>query len=204
MTSPNPEIKRYFARRVTKELIASLAPVSEYPSAQDNSGFWGLASKIGDVFKDLLGGALNKEKPASISSYQGSKVGATLQNPYGFFLVVNHQGRITVVTDPGKYAPAADAEVFLVADLVGLPIARITGDIQKSFLDTTPGEFVASQYAINLWLDPSVTAWVDTELSPEESRQAAERVGRFLTNFMIGKNDLTVEEFCKLAEFFYS
>ena len=201
MTTSNLDNKRYFVRRVTKELIASLAPASEYPAAQDSSGFWGLASKIGDVFKDLLGGALNKEKPESISSYQGSKVGATLQNPFGFFLVVNHQGRITVVTDPGKYAPAADAEVFLVADLVGLPLARITGDIQKSFLDTTPGEFVASQYAINLWLDPSVTAWVQTEITEEESRQAAERVGRFLTNFMIGKNDLTIEEFCKLAEF---
>lgn len=201
MTTSNPDNKRYFVRRVTKELIASLAPASEYPAAQDNSGFWGLATKIGDVFKDLLGGALNKEKPESISSYQGSKTGATLQNPYGYFLVVNHQGRISVITDPGKYAPAADAEVFLVADLVGLPLARITGEIQKSFLDTTPGEFVASQYAINLWLDPSVTAWVQTELTPEESRQAAERVGRFLTNFMLGKNDLTIEEFCKAAEF---
>lgn len=201
MTTSNLDNKRYFARRVTKELIASLAPATEYPAAQDSSGFWGLASKIGDVFKDLLGGALNKEKPESISSYQGSKAGATLQNPFGFFLVVNHNGRITVVTDPGKYAPAADAEVFLVADLVGLPLARITGEIQKSFLDTTPGEFVASQYAMNLWLDPSVTAWVQTELTEEESRQAAERVGRFLTNFMIGKNDLTIEEFCKMAEF---
>ncbi len=201
MTTSNLDNKRYFVRRVTKELIASLAPASEYPAAQDSSGFWGLASKIGDVFKDLLGGALNKEKPESISSYQGSKAGAALQNPFGFFLVVNHQGRITVVTDPGKYAPAADAEVFLVADLVGLPLARITGEIQKSFLDTTPGEFVASQYAINLWLDPSVTAWVQTEITEEESRQAAERVGRFLTNFMIGKNDLTIEEFCKMAEF---
>ncbi len=201
MTTSNLDNKRYFVRRVTKELIASMAPAAEYPTAQDNSGFWGLAAKIGDVFKDLLGGALSKEKPESISSYQGSKSGATLQNPYGFFLIVNHQGRITVVTDPGKYAPAADAEVFLVADLVGLPLARISGDIQKSFLDTTPGEFVASQYAINLWLDPSVTAWVETELTPEESRQAGERVGRFLTNFMIGKNDLTIEEFCKTAEF---
>ena len=201
MTTSNLDNKRYFVRRVTKELIASLVPVSEYPTAQDNSGFWGLATKIGDVFKDLLGGALNKEKPESISSYQGSKSGATLQNPYGYFLVVNHHGRITVITDPGKYAPAADAEVFLVADLVGLPIARITGDIGDSFSKPSTGEFVASQYAINLWIDPAVTAWVQTELTSEESRQAAERVGRFLTNFMIGINDLTVEEFCKLAEF---
>lgn len=201
MTNPNPENKRFFARRVTKELIASLVPASEYPAAQDNAGFWGLASKIGDVFKDLLGGALGKEKPENISSYQGSKAGASLQNPFGFFLVVNHQGRITVITDPGKYAPAADAEVFLVADLVGLPIARISGELQKSFLDTTPGEFAPSQYAINLWLDPGVTAWVNTALDENESRQAAERIGRFLTNFMIGKNDLTVEEFCKNAEF---
>jgi hypothetical protein len=201
MTNPNPENKRFFARRVTKELIASLVPASEYPAAQDSAGFWGLASKIGDVFKDLLGGALGKEKPENISSYQGSKAGASLQNPFGFFLVVNHHGRITVITDPGKYAPAADAEVFLVADLVGLPIARISGELQKSFLDTTPGEFAPSQYAINLWLDPGVTAWVNTTLDEHESRQAAERIGRFLTNFMIGKNDLTIEEFCKNAEF---
>ena len=201
MTNPNPENKRFFARRVTKELIASLVPASEYPAAQDSAGFWGLASKIGDVFKDLLGGALGKEKPENISSYQGSKAGASLQNPFGFFLIVNHNGRITVITDPGKYAPAADAEVFLVADLVGLPIARISGELQKSFLDTTSGEFVPSQYAINLWLDPGVTAWVNTTLDENESRQAAERIGRFLTNFMIGKNDLTVEEFCKNAEF---
>jgi hypothetical protein len=201
MTNPNPENKRFFARRVTKELIASLVPASEYPAAQDSAGFWGLASKIGDVFKDLLGGALGKEKPENISSYQGSKAGASLQNPFGFFLIVNHNGRITVITDPGKYAPAADAEVFLVADLVGLPIARISGELQKSFLDTTPGEFAPSQYAINLWLDPGVTAWVNTTLDENESRQAAERVGRFLTNFMIGKNDLTLEEFCKNAEF---
>ena len=201
MTNPNPENKRFFARRVTKELIASLVPASEYPAAQDSAGFWGLASKIGDVFKDLLGGALGKEKPENISSYQGSKAGASLQNPFGFFLIVNHNGRITVITDPGKYAPAADAEVFLVADLVGLPIARISGELQKSFLDTTPGEFAPSQYAMNLWLDPGVTAWVNTALDENESRQAAERIGRFLTNFMIGKNDLTVEEFCKNAEF---
>ena len=200
MTNPNPENKRFFARRVTKELIASLVPASEYPAAQDSAGFWGLASKIGDVFKDLLGGALGKEKPENISSYQGSKAGASLQNPFGFFLVVNHQGRITVITDPGKYAPAADAEVFLVADLVGLQIARISGESVKTSLDATPGEFTPAQYAINLWLDPGVTAWVNTELDEHEGRQADQRVGRFLTNFMIGKNDLTVEEFCKIAE----
>jgi hypothetical protein len=201
MTNPNPENKRFFARRVTKELIASLVPASVHPAAQDNAGFWGLASKIGDVFKDLLGGALSKEKPENISSYQGSKVGASIQNPFGFFLVVNHQGRITVITDPGKYAPAADAEVFLVADLVGLPIARITGDIGDSFSNPSAGEFKASQYVINLWIDPAVTAWVDTALSPEESHQAAQRVGRCLEHFMIGKNDLTVEDFCKQAKF---
>ncbi len=201
MTTSNLDNKRYFVRRVTKELIASLAPASEYPAAQDSSGFWGLASKIGDVFKDLLGGALNKEKPESISSYQGSKAGATLQSPFGFFLVVNHQNKITVITDPGKYAPAADAEVFLVADLVGLPLARITGEIPRSTFDSSPGEYVPPQYAINLWIDPAVTAWVNTEITEEESHQARQRVGLFLNKFMLGKNDLTIEEFCEAAQF---
>ena len=82
MTTSNLDNKRYFVRRVTKELIASLVPVSEYPTAQDNSGFWGLATKIGDVFKDLLGGALNKEKPESISSYQGMAFGPQLYQEY--------------------------------------------------------------------------------------------------------------------------
>lgn len=199
MSTNNIDTKRYYVRRVTKELIASLLPANEYPAAQELSGFWRFAAKIGDAFKDLLGGALSKDKPDGISKYSGAKAGSKIQTLYGYFIVVIFQGKIQVFTDPGRIAPPVGAEVFLVADLVGLPLARVTGQIEKSFLDTTPGETSQVQYAINLWLDPGLSAWSTTDLSEQEEREAQQRIGRFLQTFMAGRNDLTIDEFCQLA-----
>lgn len=207
MNSDNQEIyTRYFVRRITKELIEQLVPRSH--TTPQNDSVWGAiqdgAAKIGMGVMDVVRAALFIKKPDP-DLYPKSVKSRGFPNTYGFFIVSIHQGRVTVETDPATKTIPAGAEVFLVADLVGLPLARITGQIQKSIMDTNPGQVSAANYAIDLWLDPGVTSWSSSPTNfesnlDERKKQDDQRVGRFIQSFMAGRNDLTVEEFCNLAQ----
>ena len=197
---------RYFVRRITKELIEQLVPKTHTTPQSDSS--WGAiqegAAKIGLGVMDVVRAALFIKKPDP-ELYPKSVKSQSFPNTYGFFIVSIHQGKVTVETDPATTKVPAGAEVFLVADLVGLPLARITGQIQKSIMDTNQGQYSAANYAIDLWLDPGVTSWSSTQTNPEANsderkKQNDQRVGRFIQSFMAGRNDLTIDEFCNLAK----
>ena len=196
---------RYFVRRVTKELIEQLVPGSK---TSENNSTWGAiqegAAKIGMGVMDVVRAALFIKKP-DINLYPKSIKNGSFPNTYGFFIVSINQGKVTVDTDPATKTIAAGSEIFLVADLVGLPLARITGQIEKSILDINPGQSSAANYAIDLWLDPGVTSWSSNPTNPESDfeerkKQNDQRVGRFIQSFMAGRNDLTIDEFCNLAK----
>ena len=206
MTTDNQEqASNYFVRRVTKQLLQELVPEGYVESravgSSDENGFdalWDGAQKIGRGLKEIFGGAVFHTKPKSFI-----KSGRKVPNIYGYFLVEIAGGKVTVNTNFIK--PTPGAEVFLVADLVGLPLARIEGQVEKSFLDAAPGQFTAASYAVDMWLDPGLTSWSSQPTNPQEDktqreREDDQRVGRFLQAFMQGRDDLTIEEFCRVAK----
>ena len=204
-------LDRFFVRRLTPALIDSLSPkgVSEgtAKSQTDGSAWDSLkdaAKKIGVGILDVFKVAMFDKRPDSSKYPKSVKVGS-VPNLYGYFLVTIDQGKIEVITDAGKYSPPKGAEIFLIADLVGLPIARLLGTVGQSELDDVLGEVSNSNYAISLWLDPGVTSWSNNPTNTntdkdERSKQDQERVGRFLQYFMQGRDDLTIEDFLTKAK----
>jgi hypothetical protein len=202
---------RFVVRRLTSSLINSLCPRDSLGEPFKSSGegtAWDsikdAAKKIGVGIIDMFKVAMVEKKPDA-TKYPKSVKGGRVPNLYGYFLVIIDQGKIDVVTDAGKYSPPKGAELFLVADLVGLPLARITGSIGRSEFDTSAGEISDAQYAINMWLDPGVTSWskiptVNSTNKDDKLKQDQERVGRFLQHFMEGRDDLTIEDFLLLAK----
>ena len=207
MNSENQEnYTRYFVRRVTKELLAKLVPDPQSHAKNDSA--WGAiqdgASKIGVGIFDVLRAALFIKNPDT-SLYPKSLKSSTFPNTYGFFIVSIYQGKVTVYTDPATKTIQAGAEIFLVADLVGLPLARVTGGVEKSMMDVVPGQISAASYAIDLWLDPGVSSWSNNPINSqgsteEQKKQNDQRVGRFIQTFMSGRNDLTIDDFCESAK----
>jgi len=206
MTTDNQvQDSNYFVRRVTKKLLQDLVPDGyvepQVIASANQTGFdtlWDGAKKIGRGIKEIFGGAVFSSKPKTFNQ-SGKKV----PNIYGYFLVEITSSKIIVNTDFVK--PTPGAEVFLVADLVGLYLARIEGQVEKSFLDTAPGQFTAASYAIDMWLDPGITSWSNQPTNPQvdnaqREREDQQRVGRFLQVFMQGRDDLTIKEFCKIAQ----
>lgn len=198
---------RFFVRRITKELIECIAPAKSYTtpksSSEDPSNLWGAARELGIGILDLLKGILFLANPDRETYLKNHKSHA-FPNVYGYFVVIVNKGEISVLTDPNSQVPKVGSEVFIVADLVGLPLARLTGDLAHTNLDPIYGQVTATKYAIDLWLDPGVSAWHSGEgngvtRSPTLSHQYKERVGRFLQVFMDSRDSLTVEEFCQIA-----
>lgn len=187
---------RYFARRLTNDLIKELVPTSTFNSPEEKAtglkAIWEGASSIGVGLKSLLHGALFSKKQAAINSYPKGSRGPSFPNIYGYFVVVQDKGRIRVFNDPGLIAPPKDSEIFLIADLVGLSIARILGTANQSAfsVDASPGQKSAGEFAIDLWLDPG-----ELKADGAISKEAEERLGRFLQSFMSGRDELTVEDF---------
>lgn len=187
---------RYFARRLTNDLIKELVPTSTFNSPEDKAtglkAIWEGASSIGVGLKSLLHGALFSKKQAAINSYPKGSRGPLFPNIYGYFVVVQDKGRIRAFNDPGLIAPPKDSEIFLIADLVGLSIARILGTANQSAfsVEASPGQKSAGEFAIDLWLDPG-----ELKADGAISKEAEERLGRFLQSFMSGRDELTVEDF---------
>jgi hypothetical protein len=200
-------ITRYVARRLNKKLLDSLMPpASDIPTLthaivkEETTGLgavWEGAVKIGVGIKTIFQNLLFDKKVKPINQYKKGSSGPAFANMYGYLMVVLDKGRVRAYKDPGLQAPPKEAEVFLVADLVGLSLARISGKVSTSQLSAgrATGQFDEGLYAIDLWLDPGQTN-TDGQLSPD----AEERLGRFLQTFMTGRDELTLEEFCQISE----
>jgi len=197
------EYSPYYVRRLTPLLLKSLIPEfaagANKPEKSDES-FWDFVKKAGVAIKDIFKAALFQKKDESPATARKLKKGE-IPNTYGYFLVSIHQGQIEVYTDPGVHTPSAGSELFLVADLVGLPLARISGGFEKNIFSSAKGQSTSAHYAVDLWLDPGISSW--DQKTPSNLRllqgQDKERVGRFIQTLMFGRDDLTIDEFCREA-----
>jgi len=201
-------VTRYVARRLNKKLLDSLMPPASAVDAsnppvnkgkEESTGFsaiWEGAKKIGVGLGAIFQNLLSTKKTTPISQYKKGASGPAFANLYGYHLVVLNEGRITVFKDPGLQAPPKTAEVFLIADLKGLSLARISGTVNaKGFNGRSVGQVEQGIYAIDLWLDPG-----EIGVGGQPSPEAEGRIGRFLQNFMSGRDDLTLEDFCERAQ----
>jgi hypothetical protein len=209
MTANDDQIvTRYVARRLNKKLLDSLMPPASDTSAQNApvnkdkeevSGWgalWEGAKKIGVGLGAIFQNLLSTKKTIPINQYKKGASGPAFANLYGYHLVVLNEGRIKVFKDPGLQAPPKTAEVFLIADLKGLSLARINGAVNaKTFNERSVGQFDQGIYAIDLWLDSG-----EISTGGQPTLEAEERIGRFLQNFMAGQDDLTLEDFCERAQ----
>jgi hypothetical protein len=207
-TNDDQIVTRYVARRLNKKLLDSLMPpasavdASNPPVNKDKeeptgfSAIWEGAKKIGVGLGAIFQNLLSTKKTTPISQYKKGASGPAFANLYGYYLVVLNEGRIKVFKAPGLQAPPKTAEVFLIADLKGLSLARVSGTVNtKDFNGRSVGQFDQGIYAIDLWLDPG-----EIGVGGQPSPEAEGRIGRFLQNFMSGRDDLTLEDFCERAQ----
>lgn len=195
---------QYFVRRITPQLVADLIgddagdARERTESATGWDRFLSGASQIGVALKEVIGGALFGSKPKSARDYRKrtSGGGTTTKNVCGYFLVVENGGKIEICRDPDNHTFPKGANVYIVADLVGMPIARLSGKAQTSAMSvvSTIGQRTDAQYIIDLWLDPGEGA--NNELDGD----AAERLGRFLSQVLAGRDSLTVDELTRAAD----
>lgn len=193
--------QKYFARKLTPEVIAELFP--DFKFDKDASSASRLqkvkegTSSVTSGISSFLHSLLFSEKPKANSQQSGGKVGPKFPNLYGYYLVVKDSDGIKVFNSAAAAQYPKNADLFLIADLVGLPIARILGKHKPDRLSPAsgPGQATDGEYAIDLWLDPGTPA-KDGAVSSEVS----DRIGRFIQNFLSNQTQLTVEDFCRQSE----
>ena len=193
----------YCVRRLTTQLIKDLTPQNDEKVQKSDgkaSSLWDTAKNVGIAIKEIFRAALFQKAPDTKSINRSLKKNE-IPNTYGYFLVTITNGKIEVFAEPGAQAPSSGSEMYLVADLVGLPIARITGEFEKSLFSTAQGRLTSAHYAVDLWIDPGISSWDEKDKTNTKtlSVQDQERVGRFIQALMDGRDDLTIAEFCELA-----
>lgn len=197
----------FVARRVTRALLEELIPgstsVADVKATSPSSvitKIYEAAKFAGVSISNALGGVLSFGGDRSIKSYNADKKRGGRTNLFGSYLVCLQNDKITIIDGKGFLAPPKDGELFIIADFVGLPIARINGSIGSSSFSvlSQSGQSKSGEYAIDLWIDGG----------SDEARLAADRtsmlgiesrVGRFLNALMRDKDDLDLTEFKKLS-----
>lgn len=144
---------------------------------------------MGVAIGELFGLALQKK---SSTTPRGK-----LAHPHlaGTFLIIQRGGQIELHRNAGAAKVDSSATVYIVADLTGMPIARITGTVGASDFSAVqePGLSTAGKYAIDLWLDPGQGG------GRAAGQQDCDRIGRFLAAVMQGRDSLTVAELVEVA-----
>jgi hypothetical protein len=189
---------QYFVRKLTRELATDL--VGDAPERDDAETGWDRflagASQIGVAIKEVVGGALFGTKPKPARQYRSGGGGTVTRNLYGYFLLVEKNGKVEICRDPDTYTFPRSANVYIVADLVGMPIARLTGKARQSSMSVVSslGQRTDAEYIIDLWLDPGDGEHRDL------TQDAAERLGRFLSQVLAGRDSLTIDELVRAVD----
>jgi hypothetical protein len=187
----------YFARKLTRELAADL--VGDAPERDNSDTGWDRflagVGEIGVAIKEVVGGALFGTKPKYSRQYRSNGVGTVTRNLYGYFLLVEKNGKVEICRDPDTYTFPKNANVYIVADLVGMPLARLTGKARQSNMSVVSilGQRTDAEYIIDLWLDPGEGERRELEAD------GAERLGRFLSQVLAGRESLTIDELVQTA-----
>jgi hypothetical protein len=191
----NDTKQMYFARKLTPEVLAELFPDHKFEKNDSSASRLQKvkegAASASSGFSGFIHALLFSEKPKQ------TKNELKFPNLYGYFIVVKEDNKLRVFSSAVSAQYPKNAELYLVADLVGLPIARITGKHKpNSFSPVSgPGQSADGEYAIDLWLDPGNLA-KDGTVSDEVS----ERIGRFIQHYLSNNNQLTIEDFCRHSE----
>ncbi len=190
----------YFIRRLSPDLAADLIgdPLeSPRPAQHDRNSETGWdrllagAKQMGVGLKEVISGALFETKPKAARRYQPGSGNRAVRNLYGHYLLIEKPGgTIDICREPESYSFPRGCNVFIVADLVGMPIARFSGAVQASSMSVGGGigQQTSGDYLIDLWLDPG------DGRGHELTNEARERLGRFLANVLAGRESLTVAE----------
>lgn len=155
------------------------------------------AKQMGLAIKDAIGSALFETTPRAARQYRAVSGGTVTRNLYGHFLIVEKpDGMLDICRDPERYTFPKGCTVYIVADLVGMPIARLQGSVRPTSMSVgnAPGFASDGEYLIDLWLDPG------DGNGHELSDDARERLGRFLVNVLGGRDSLTVEELVQVTQ----
>lgn len=196
MSDPTTPSIQYFVRRLTPELAADLVgPVLKETSDEKPETGWDRfasgARQMGVAMKELIGGLLFETKPRVPRAPRATVGQVGVRNLYGHFLVIEKAtGELEICRDPDTYTFPKNANVYIVADLVGMPIARMRGVAVQTSLSVGAGsgQKTDAEYVIDLWLDPGDGA---NKALTDEARQ---RLGSFLSKVLAGRDSLTVEE----------
>lgn len=193
------DTESFFARRVTERLVAEILPAGaaafgDRPSVPYEVGFRRIWSGIADVGQgavEVLSGVLARARGGVKAPLTGR---VRSLHSFGSFLVVVHGGTVRVYRGGKVPEPVKGAQVFIVADCVGVPLARLVGESRQSPVGVGPshGQHQPGTYTIQLWLDP---VFVDgKEGVSEVTPQSAQRIGTFIERFMKGRDDLSFSE----------
>ncbi len=181
----------YVARRVTPALLEELLPGAVSSSnhlkgSPSNmiSRIYEAAASAGVSVSNALSGLLSLGGNRAIKSYAVDKTRGGQTNLFGSYLICMDAGKITVVDGKGFLAPPKNGDLFVVADFVGLPIARLSGSIGTSSFSVLShnGQSTLGEYAIDLWVDAGTD---DLRASADKTSlmEMEGRVGRFLRSF---------------------
>jgi hypothetical protein len=193
----------YFIRRLTRELAADLvgdAPERAGASSDPEERGWDrlVASvrQAGVAISEVMGSVLFTRKPEGLRQFRPRPGGTVTRNLYGHFLLVRKpDGALEICREVESYTFPKGSVVYIVADLVGMPIARISGVARNSAtsIGAGTGQRTNGEYHIDLWLDPGEGK------GHELSVDARERLGRFLTRVVGSHDSLTVDELLGMA-----
>lgn len=197
----------YVARRVTPALLEELMPGAGSSSNQVNGSpanmiarIYEAAASAGVSLSNAFGGLLSLGGARGNKSYAIDKRRGVHANLFGSYLICMDTDKITIIDGKGFLAPPKTGELFVVADFVGLPIARLSGSIGGSDFSVLShnGQSTSGEYAIDLWVDAG-TDDVRTSADKMSLLEMESRVGRFLRSFMSDRDELNLEQFLNIS-----
>jgi hypothetical protein len=209
-TASSAPADRLFARRLTPDAPDLASALGEAPAPvtaerSDSSWFTGVSTSAASKPRGIRQVLANLLHPAA-STPAPRAPGATVSIPYGCFLVEEYAGTVTVVRDPGRHQGRKGATLYVIADLVGLPFARVEGQVAATPVSAggRPGSHGDGTYLVDLWLDPGTGKPPAKGKAGEVPDHAAmtpeERIGTFLRVFMRDRDALTIGELVVAAE----
>ena len=197
----------FVARRVTPALLEDLMPGAVSSSDHVNglpsnmiTRIYEAAASAGVSVSNALSGLLSLGGNRAIKSYAVDKARGGQTNLFGSYLICMDANKITVVDGKGFLAPPKNGDLFVVADFVGLPIARLSGSIGASAFSVLShnGQSTLGEYAIDLWVDAGTD---DLRVSADRTSllEMERRVGSFLKAFMQDRDDLDLDQFLNIS-----
>jgi hypothetical protein len=193
----------YFVRKISSEVLREVVP--DYVKEQSDSSTVAssiseLAQRMGAAFLDLLKGVLfvlrAKNHDASNSPIKD------IPNIYGYFMVALSNGEISILSQAGIAKTPGNSQVYIIADLIDSPIARIEGELLLQSHFNKDGRQTLTSYSIDIWIDPGFNSWNTQQTNDlgkdsiglQKTHEAKQRIGRFLQSYLQNRDTLTLNE----------